>query len=170
MKIFMKHLFTFLLFGCIYSITHAQDNDATPPYQKDSLIPAFSILQTDSTWFNKEALPRNKPVVIIYFNPECGHCQLTAHDFDKKKNKLKDVFFVWVTYDTSFNEIKSFAKDYNLVNEKNIKVGRDPKYYVPSFYRVKFTPFMAVYGKNGKLIQTYETGTDPDTIIKLLNL
>ena len=166
----MKHFFALLLLCCFNSIVHAQDYDTIPPYQKDSLIPAFSILQTDSTWFNKEALPHNEPVVIIYFNPECGHCQLTAHEFDKKKNKLKDVFFVWVTYDTSFNEIKSFARDYDLLNAKNIRVGRDPKYYVPSFFRVKFTPFMAVYGKNGKLIQAYETGTDPETIIKLLNL
>jgi len=149
---------------------YAQSYDSTPPYQKDSLIPAFSILQTDSTWFNKEALPGNKPVVIIYFNPECGHCQLTAHEFDQKKNKLKNVFFIWVTYDTSFKEIKSFAAEYKLLDEKNIRIGRDPKYFVPSFYRVKFTPFMAVYGKNGKLVKTYETGTDPDTIVKLLKL
>jgi protein-disulfide isomerase len=36
--------------------------------------------------------------VIVYFNPECGHCQLTAHDFMEKKDDFKDVFFVWVTY------------------------------------------------------------------------
>jgi thiol-disulfide isomerase/thioredoxin len=166
----MKYFFSFLLLCSLTSTVYAQSYDSTPPYQKDSLIPAFSILQTDSTWFNKEALPGNKPVVIIYFNPECGHCQLTAHEFDQKKNKLKNVFFIWVTYDTSFKEIKSFAAEYKLLDEKNIRIGRDPKYFVPSFYRVKFTPFMAVYGKNGKLVKTYETGTDPDTIVKLLKL
>src|SRR3954470_13141243 len=166
----MKTLITFLFSSCFLSVVNAQQFDTIPPYRKDSTIPAFSILQTDSTWFNKEALPGNKPVVIIYFNPECGHCQLTAHEFDQKKNKLKNVFFIWVTYDTSFKEIKSFAAEYKLLDEKNIRIGRDPKYFVPSFYRVKFTPFMAVYGKNGKLVKTYETGTDPDTIVKLLKL
>jgi len=150
-------------------MVYAQTYDSIPPYQKDSTIPAFSILQTDSTWFNKEALPHNEPVVIIYFSPECGHCQLTAHEFDEKMKKMKDVFFVWVSYHP-MTDIKSFAEEYKLVDQKNIRVGRDPKYFVPSFYRVKFTPFMAVYGKNGKLIQTYDSGTDPDTIIKLLNL
>jgi thiol-disulfide isomerase/thioredoxin len=166
----MKHFFGLFLLLFFASVIHAQAYDTIPPYQKDSIIPAFSILQTDSTWFNKEALPHDKPVVIVYFNPECGHCQLTAHEFEQKKNKLKDVFFVWVTYDTSFNEIISFAKEYKLLKANNIIVGRDPKYYVPSFFRVKFTPFMAVYDKNGRLLQTYDAGTDPDTIIKLLNL
>jgi thiol-disulfide isomerase/thioredoxin len=165
----MKYLFTVLLAACILPMAHAQAYDSIPPYQKDSLIPAFSILQTDSTWFNREALPGNEPVVIIYFSPECGHCQLTAHEFEAKMKKMKNVFFVWVSYHP-MGDIKSFAQQYKLLDEKNVRIGRDPKYYVPSFYRVKYTPFMAVYGKNGRLIQTYDTGTDPDTIIKLLNL
>ena len=77
---------------------HAQEYDSIPLYQKDSTIPDFSIMQTDSSWFVKEFLPPNKPVIIIYFSPDCGHCQLTAHDFEKKMNKMKDVFFVWVSY------------------------------------------------------------------------
>lgn len=165
----MKYFFALLLLCCSNSIVHAQDYDTIPPYQKDSLIPAFSILQTDSTWFNKEALPHNEPVVIIYFSPECGHCQLTAHEFEEKRNKFKNVFFVWVSYHP-MADIKSFAEEYKLLNAKNIRVGRDPKYYVPSFFRVKFTPYIAVYGKNGKLIKTYDSGTEPETIIKLLNL
>lgn len=167
----MKNFVVLLLFLFFTSFVHAQAFDTIPPYQKDSTIPTFSILQTDKkTWFNKEALPHDRPVVIIYFNPECGHCQLTAHEFEEKSDKLKDVFFVWVTYDTSFSQIKSFAEEYKMLDAKNVRVGRDPKYYVPSFYRVKFTPFMAVYNKEGRLVQAYESGTDPDTIIRLLNL
>jgi thiol-disulfide isomerase/thioredoxin len=164
----MKTLLAFLFSGYFLSVANAQKFDTIPPYQKDSTIPALSILQTDSTWFNKEALPRNEPVVIIYFRPDCGHCQLTAHEFEQKMDQLKDVFFIWVSYD-SVSHIKSFAEEYKLLDAKNIKVGRDTKYYVPSFFKIKFTPYIAVYNKKGKLIQTYEGGTDPDTIIRLLH-
>ncbi len=84
-------------------------------------------------------------------------------------NQFKDVFFVWVSYD-SLSQIKSFAKEYKLLNAKNIRVGRDPKYYVPSFFRVRFTPFIAVYDKKGRLMQTYDGDAGPDEIIRLLNL
>ena len=84
-------------------------------------------------------------------------------------NKLKDIFFVWVSY-LSLDKIKTFEDEYKMVGQKNIRIGRDPNYYIPSFYRVKFTPFMAVYDKKGKLLQTYDEGTDPNTIINLLSL
>jgi thiol-disulfide isomerase/thioredoxin len=164
----MKQLIVAAFICCFFTAVHAQAYDSVPPYQKDSTIPAFTILQTDSTWFNKEALPHNKPVIIIYFRPDCGHCQLTAHEFEQKMDQFKDAFFVWVSYD-SVAHIKSFAEEYKLINAKNVRVGRDTKYFVPSFFRIKFTPFIAVYDKRGKLMQTYGEGTDPDTIIRLLH-
>jgi thioredoxin-related protein len=148
--------------------TNAQTHDTVPPYKKDPTIPAFSILQTDSTWFNKEALPSNKPIIIIYFSPDCGHCQLTAKEYVEKMDSFKDAFFVWVSF-LSLDEIKSFAEEYKLNRFKNVRVGRDPKYFVPSFYQVKFTPFIAVYSKKGQLMETYDGGTDPDTLIRLLH-
>ena len=41
-------------------------------------------------------------------------------------------------------------------------------YTIPSYYRVKFTPFMAVYNKEHHLIKTYQQGTEADTLINLL--
>ena len=31
---------------------------------------------------------------MLYFSPECGHCQLTAHEFMKDAKRFKDVFCV----------------------------------------------------------------------------
>lgn len=166
----MKRIIPALVFFYVLSKTvHAQDYDNTPPYQKDSAVPSFNLLLTDSSWFSKDFLPAHKPVVIIYFSPECGHCQLTAHEFEEKKDELKDVFFVWVSY-LSVDTVKKFAEDYKMLDVANVRIGRDPNYFIPSYFRVKFTPFMAVYNKEGKLVKTYESGTDPGTLVKLLGL
>lgn len=166
----MKKLIPVLVFFCALCKTvHAQEYNNTAPYQKDSTIPAFNLLLTDSTWFSKDLLPGQKPVIIIYFSPECGHCQLTAHAFEEKKDELKDIFFVWVSY-LPVDTVKKFAEDYKMLDEENVRIGRDPNYFIPSYFRVKFTPFMAVYNKEGKLLKTYESGTDPDTLVKLLDL
>ncbi len=165
----MKKLVSSIIFLCSFcTAIFPQGYDNVPLYKKNPTIPAFNILQGDSTWFRKESLPKNQAVVIIYFSPDCGHCQLTAHEFVEKMDKLKDVFFVWVSY-LSVDKIKDFADEYQLSHYTNIRIGRDPAYYVPSFYRVKLTPFVAVYNKKGKLLETYEGGTNPDTIIKLLH-
>jgi thiol-disulfide isomerase/thioredoxin len=163
-----KALILFILIVVKFTVADAQANDTIPPYQKDSLhIPAFTVLKTDSTYANQSVIPKDKPVVIVYFSPECGHCQITADAFSKKMADMRDIYFVWVSY-YPLPEIKEFAKKFNLQQFNNITIGRDPNYTIPAYFRVKFTPFMAVYNKDHHLIQTYAQGTEADKIIDLL--
>ena len=164
----MKKIFFLPVILCSCLLVHAQ-KEKTAPYQKDSTLPVFSLLQTDSTtWFNSEDFPKGKPVVIVYFNPDCGHCQLTAHEFMEKEDSFKDVFFVWVTYRATFAEIKQFGEDNKMFDAENIRLGKEMKYTIVPFYDVHYTPYIAVYNEKGKLLQTYDGGTDADTVIRLL--
>ena len=164
----MKKLVVLFIVVLKINSIQAQDYDTVPPYEKDSFhIPSFTVLQTDSVFINDKKIPKDKPVVIIYFSPECGHCQITADEFSKKMKEMKNIFFVWVSY-YPLPEIKEFAKKFNLQQFNNIIIGRDPNYAIPSYFRVKFTPFMAVYNKEHHLIQTYQQGTEADTLIALL--
>jgi thiol-disulfide isomerase/thioredoxin len=164
----MKKLIILLFVLLKISSVHAQEFDTIPPYQKDSFhLPAFTVLKTDSLYTNDRVIPKDKPVIIVYFSPECGHCQLTAQEFSEKMKNMREFYFVWVSY-YPLPEIKEFAKKFNLQQFRNIIIGRDPNYTIPSFFRIKFTPFMAVYDKNHHLLETYEKGTDADTLIRLL--
>lgn len=164
----MKKILFLFFIALNINAAYAQDNDTIPPYEKDSLhIPSFTVLQTDSSFTNDKKIPNDRPVVIVYFSPECGHCQITADEFSKKMKEMKNIFFVWVSY-YPLPEIKEFAKKFNLQQFNNIIIGRDPNYTIPSYFRVKFTPFMAVYNKEHHLIQTYGQGTEADTLINLL--
>jgi thioredoxin-related protein len=165
----MKKLLILFIIAIKINSVHAQDYDTIPPYQKDSLhIPAFTVLKIDSTYGNDKMIPKDKPVIIIYFSPTCGHCQITADEFSKKMKDMKDFYFVWVTYNHTLAEVKGFAKNFNLQQFNNIIIGVLSDYELPSFYRIQYTPFMAVYNKEHHLIQTYQQGTEADNLIKLL--
>lgn len=164
----MKKLLLIVLIAIKLNSTQAQTFDTIPPYQKDSLhIPAFTVLQTDSTYFNDKKIPKDKPVVIVYFSPECGHCQLTAQEFSDTMSAMKNIFFVWVSY-YPMPKIQEFAEKFHLQQFTNIVLARDENYAIPSYYRVKFTPFMAVYNKEHHLIQTYEQGAKPAQLLAVL--
>ncbi len=166
----MKKLIAMLMVLFV-GAAHAQtsnENDTVPPYKKTTKIPEFAILQPDSTWFTNKQLPENKPLVIIYFSPDCGHCQMAAGEFVKGMDKLKGVELVWVSYHSP-DQIKEFADAYKLSQYSNVVMGRDPNYKIPVFYKIQFTPFMAVYDKKGTFLQAYQQGTTPDTIAKLIN-
>lgn len=164
-----------LLVIILISIQKLQAQDSTavidtiPPYQKDSShIPNFTYLKLDSTYATQSVIPKNKPVVIVYFSPECGHCMLTAQRFSEQMKDMKNIFFVWLTYYYPLSEIKEFEKKFSLQQFNNLAIGKLTDYNLPTFYRVKYTPFMAVYNKEHHLIQTYSQGTEADTLISLL--
>ena len=148
-----------ILFFCILfsSSVIAQTKADEPAYKKDSNIPDFTILQADSTWFSKADLPKGKYdyTFIVYFSPDCGHCQQEATGIVKKMDSLKNVFFVFVAY-KSLEEVKGFASYYALDKFPNVRIGRDPKYFVPTFYRVTRVPFLAVYNKAGILEKVFD--------------
>lgn len=161
----MKKIFTFL--ALCFVLGASAQVDTVPAFKKNPNIPKFELLQTDSTWFSNKDIPKNKPVVIVYFSPECGHCQLTAQEFAKSMDELKDMFLIWVSR-YSPEQIKKFAEEYQLNRFENVRLGRDTKYFIPVFYDIKFTPFMAVYNNKGKLVKTYPEGTHPDTLAHLI--
>ena len=142
-----------LLAGCVNAQSGA---DTVPPYKKDNRLPSFTIQLPDSSFFTKENIPPGyQYTAIIYFSPDCSHCQHTARDVVKAMDSLKNVFFIFAAY-KPLEDIKSFANYYNLDKFTNIVSGRDPKYFIPAFYRVQYTPFVAVYNSRGVLVQVYD--------------
>ena len=41
---------------------------------KVTKVPPFGMLQTNRKVFRAQQLPANKPIIIIYFSPDCDHC------------------------------------------------------------------------------------------------
>ena len=103
---------------------------------------------------------------IIIFSPDCSHCEKEAADLNKYADKFKNVVFVWDSY-RDMELIKKFAEKYNLINRPNVLIGRDPNYMLPTFFRPRMTPFMAIYLK-GTLLKVYEQGADVFELAKLI--
>ncbi len=157
-----------LVFICFTALLNAQSKDTIPPYMQVPYVPPFKILLTDSTYFSKADLPNKKPVVIIYLSPDCGHCQLQTKDLVDSMHLVKNVFFVLTTY-KPIPEIADFERTYQLKQFSNVKIGRDTKYFLPSFYKVKFTPFVAVYNKKGNLLKAFENGFSIKVLQELID-
>ncbi len=126
-----------------------------PPYKKDLHIPEFSVLQIDSSWFTREMIPKSDFTAIIYFAPDCGHCQYTVKELVKNMDSLTNVFFLFVAY-KPLQEIREFYTHYGLDKFNNVRMSRDPKYFIPAFYRVTSTPFVALYNKLGMLDRVFD--------------
>jgi thioredoxin-related protein len=119
-------------------------------------IPPFKMKLSNGTVFSASNLVKNKPVIIIYFAPDCEHCQVLMKQLFKKINEFKSAQIVMVTF-KPLNEVKQFEKDYNTAAYKNIKVGiESPIFYFRYYFKLENTPFTALYDKTGKLIYSWQ--------------
>jgi thiol-disulfide isomerase/thioredoxin len=148
----------------------AQDN--TPvrpdaPYLTNKNIPAFSLLLANGENFTQNNIPTSKYTIIIYFSPDCGHCQHEATEMVKNIDSLKHVYFVWAG-SRSIPELKAFSEKYGFNALPNLVCGQDQQYSIPSYYQVKYTPFVAVYDNKKQFIKAYEMGVEIPELLKLI--
>jgi hypothetical protein len=154
----MKKYLLFSILTLITTIAFAQkDRDTIPKYLKSPFIPAFKIVQTNGTNFTKDSLPAEKPLIIMYFSPDCGHCQIQTKDMLDSMQYLQSATIMLVAY-KKMEELIEFSNHYELSKFSNIHIGRDPKYFLPSFFNVKFTPFIAIYNKKGAFVKAFDKG------------
>jgi thiol-disulfide isomerase/thioredoxin len=156
----MKKIIFYLLILIIFPFTAYQQSistgDTSLPYLKNPTIPAFKILKTDSiTLYTKDSLPHNRPIVIIYFSTECSHCQSEAKTIAQHMDSLNNAFFVWIDYHHTTQEIQAFGEKYGLTQFKNIIIGKEIGFKIIPFYRIEYTPFMAVYNNSGLFVKEF---------------
>ncbi len=149
-----------LLFCLIFfsiSALNAQDGDKP--------IPPYKILTPDSVYATPAKLKKDGPVMIVYFSPDCTHCQhfteeltdLMKDEQKHHKNVLRKTQIVMITW-SSIEGVRVFAKDYELDKYKNITIGTEGYgLLVQKYYQVKTTPYIAVYSKSGKPVQSFKS-------------
>lgn len=163
----MKYLFTALFLFCIGGQVSAQSGDM-PPFMKTKKLPTFNLLLTDSTtWFTHEQLAKRDFTIFVYFSPDCGHCQTEAKTMVENMDSLKHTNLIWVSY-RDMKDIRSFEEAYGFKKYTNIITARDPSYGIPSFFQVRYTPYVAVYNRKGDYINAYEGGVEMPELLQLL--
>ncbi|HEK20095.1 TlpA family protein disulfide reductase [Mucilaginibacter sp.] len=157
----MKRLaFILLLMVSGFACTQAQTMPAT--------IAPFKILTTKDQNLTPADLPKNKPVVLIYFAPDCPHCQKLIRELKPDMDKLKKFEVVMITF-TDIRMVKTFENDYGLDKYPNFILGTEGyTYTVQRYYQLKHTPFVAIYGKNGQLQQYFDKAPEGKDVIAAL--
>lgn len=145
-----------LLFFSLIAITLGAFAQETAINQN---IPPYRILTTDSVYVTPAKLKKNTRLMIIYFAPDCSHCQHLVFDLKPKMKELGNTQIVMITWSKDFDirAIKTFYRDYNLAAYPNITMGTEGyTYVVQKYYQVHTTPFIAIYNRKGKMVKYFD--------------
>jgi thioredoxin-related protein len=118
-------------------------------------VPPFRMVQPNGKVFKAENVPRGKPIIIVYFLPDCDHCQRLTKDLTRRISEFKKASIAMITYQP-LNQVAKFANDYNLKRYSNIYVGTEgSSLFVRNYYNIMQMPFIALFTKNGDVIKLY---------------
>ena len=131
-------------------------------------LPPFKMYRSDKTIFNATELPKTKPVVLIYFDPDCDHCQKLMKELFLKIDAFKKAEIIMVTF-KPVEEVAAFEKQHNTQKYPNIIVGTEGiGFYLRNYYGLMTMPFTALYDKKGNLNYSYRKETFVDDLINRL--
>lgn len=131
-------------------------------------LPPFKMYRSDKTIFSAAELPKTKPVVLIYFDPDCEHCQKLMKELFQKIDAFKKAEIIMVTF-KSIEEVAAFEKLNSTQKHPNIIVGTEGTgFYLRNYYGLVTMPFTALYDKRGNLTYSYRKETPVDDLINRL--
>ncbi|MEI9955447.1 MAG: thioredoxin fold domain-containing protein [Ferruginibacter sp.] len=136
------------------------------------IVPSFKLINigdsTFKTYFTKDSLKKKTATIIILFSPDCEHCQHETKEITAKINLFKKAQIVMTS---PMNELmlKMFYDEYKIANYPNITMGRDPSYFLGTFYKVRSFPAIFVYDKKGNFVDSFNGSVPVEEIAAALN-
>lgn len=130
------------------------------------VLPDFSFydLNEEYIWFENIS---ELDLVIIYFHPECEHCQYEATELFKHRDKFKDAQIIMVSPAT-LKEVQEFNISYQLDRTDKIRVFWDKDYMFEDYFGSATFPTVFIYHQN-KLQKKYKGEVKIEAILKYLN-
>ena len=136
-------------------MSNAQQDAAAATLNNIQHLPVFKIYTApDSTAFTNDQLKKDKPVVLMFFSPDCDHCQKEIKELLAYKEELKDLQIVMAS-PAAFAEINNFYADYNIASMSNIVMGKDQGYALGMKYQLRTYPSVFVYDAKGTLAKAF---------------
>lgn len=137
-----------MLFGICFAFNSFGQADKVPP---------FRMMMANNKVFKAEDFPMGKPILIIYFSPECEDCHVFIEGMLNRAGDFKGVSIAMVTYMTGDIVSKYVVKN-SLNMYTNIYVGTEGNtLFLKNYYNIITFPYVVLYDKNGNLIVKYTT-------------
>jgi thioredoxin-related protein len=155
-----KKFITPFIFLLLFSFYSAAINAQT--------LPDFKMKLTNGTIFSSAKISHQKPLILIYFAPDCEHCQVLMKQIFSQINTFKNTQMVLITFEP-LEMLPPFEKEFHTAKYSNIKVGSEVQpLFLQKYYQLQHTPFSALFDKHRKLVVSYKDYTPLNDLIKKL--
>ena len=157
--IFLVLLLSLQFYLYLHRPTSAEELSA-----KASQLPALDLTATDGTSFE---LVSGRPVVIIYFNSQCDHCQRQLNAMRENMNLFSSATIVFMS-SQSLDELGRIAAVLDFYVFPNVRFVKSKPEQLAEKFGLMSLPQIFVYSEEGNLKKVFSGETAPAEIASLL--
>lgn len=161
---FIPALLLTVFFTYIFSPTRSQTIAV-----KSDTIPAFHLQLIDSSFYISNQHSQQPFLAIIYFSPDCGHCIDLTEELIGKADSLSNILILLTAY-KNLDDLRAFSQRFQLNRFSFIRVGQDISYAIVPYYRIAYTPLVALYGPDRRLTQIWRYPEQPFRLREFLQI
>lgn len=105
-----------------------------------------------------------KPFVVVYFSPDCDHCQHEATLLKEHLGDFQGVGIVMLSLE-NLETTLAFSRDYHLAGEPGVRFYLDVRHQFPLSFKTRGYPIVLVYSDQGKLARVFQGETSVKEIL-----
>lgn len=164
-----RRIFLTVVLTCIVvlSCDRPSSDNKFGPYSEtvQNDLPSMRVRLLDGT--EKEVKQLEGKVVLIFFQPDCDHCQREASEIAQNINAFKDVRLYFITSDNA-GRMEKFAQDYKLDQFTNVFFAQASTESVLKNFGPIQTPSMYIYSDEKRLVKAFNGEAPISTILKFI--
>jgi len=154
-------LITFLIIGII-----AKTHKSKIAKEMIKTLPVFSLKTLNDTVFRSDQI-KEGPVLVLFFHPECEHCQYEIKTLFKSKSETSGIRILLIS-NAEKEAIRNFLKENNLLDYPGLVALVDETYSFGDWFGTELVPATFIYDKKLKLVRYFQGEVRPETILKYL--
>jgi len=131
-------------------------------------LPAFSFTGLDGSSFSHEQLSDGKPVLLIYFHPDCEHCQYEAGVIRDSLSQLAGAEVLFIS-SAPASELQEFGGAYDLSGHPGVHILHDAAGAFHTMFGSSTVPSVFIYNRNRALVKHFKGETKIEAILKYLS-
>jgi len=136
--------------------------------RKIQTLPQFSFPEILGNNFNSSYINSDKSCLIIYFHPECDHCQYEAEQICLNIDQFYNFQIVMIS-PASRESIEDFANNYHLLEIDNISILIDTLDVFHNAFGPNPLPTSFIYNKERKLVKQFKGEVTTEALLNYLN-
>jgi thiol-disulfide isomerase/thioredoxin len=108
-------------------------------------------------------------LIVMIFNPTCGHCEEQADRFVKSKEQFKKSKVLLIANPVMMSYLPDFIKNHHINDNPFINVGVDSAGFIDKVFLYSQLPQINVYDRDRKLLKLYTGDVAMDSLAKYID-